>query len=231
MKIQKPSKELVEEFKQISTSSISDALNRFGIKGGCQGIYPVIPGKKMVGTALTARKIPADPVNPKKGGGNYLDIAEEGDVIVIDNGGRTDGTVWGDILTEGSIQKGCAGTLIYGCCRDISRLRELGYPVFSKGVYMQTGKDFTQYENINIPVGIYNVLVNPGDIIIGDDSGVVVVPKSIAKKVIEAAKEIKETEDHIVDSAVKGLDTEDAHLTLDEARKKYGYWDLQKQKK
>lgn len=231
MGIQKPSKKLVEEFKQFSTPHVSDALNRLEIKGGCQEIYPVVFGKKIVGPALTVRKIPADPINPKKGGGNYLDIAEEGDVIVIDNGGRTDCTVWGDILTEGSIQKGCAGTVIYGCCRDISRLRELGYPVFSKGTYMQTGKDLTQYESINIPVGISNVLVNPGDIIIGDDSGVVVVPKSIAKEVLEAAKEISKVEAHIVASAAKGLDTEDAHLTLDEARKKYGYWDLQKPKK
>lgn len=220
--------ELIEELKQFSTPEISDALNRFRIKGGLHGIKAVIPGTKIVGPALTVRKLPADAVNPKKGGGNYIDIAERGDVIVIDNSGRMDCTVFGDILARACKEAGIQGTVIYGCCRDIALLQEIGYPIFAKGTYMQTGKDMTQYDDMNVPIGIYDVLVKPGDIIFGDDSGVLVIPQEIVREVLEAAKEIKKAETLIKENVDKVAQGGDAHLTLAEAREKYGYFDLQK---
>lgn len=231
MKSKKTGSKIIEQLREFSTSEISDALNRFGVKGGLDGIKPVVLGKRIVGPALTVRKLPADAVKPKKGGGDYLDIARKGDVIVIDNGGRLDCTVFGDILAAGCQQAGLEGTVIYGCCRDIASLKKIDYPVFSKGTYMQTGKDMTQYDALNVPVGIYNVLVEPGDIIVGDNSGVLVIPQELAEKVLAAAQEISEAENLIKKSTDQGLDLEDAHLSLAEARKKYGYWDLQKQKK
>jgi len=231
MKSQKSLLKIINQLREFSTSEISDSLNRFGVKGGLEGIKPVVLGKKIVGPALTVRKLPADAVKPKKGAGDYLDIARKGDVIVIDNGGRLDCTVFGDILAASCKQAGLEGTIIYGCCRDVASLKEMDYPIFSKGTYMQTGKDMTQYDALNIPIGIYNVLVEPGDIIVGDDSGVLVVPQELAEKVLAAAKEIGEAENLIKKSTEKGLDLEDAHLSLSEARKKYGYFDLQKPKK
>lgn len=230
MKTEKPLIEIIEQLKKFSTTEISDALNRFGVKGGLKGIKPVIPGKKIVGPALTVRKLPADAVKPKKGGGDYLDIAKKGDVIVIDNGGRLDCTVFGDILASACKQAELEGTVIYGCCRDVASLKKIDYPIFSKGTYIQTGKDMTQYDALNVPIGIYNVLVEPGDIIVGDDSGVLVIPQELAEKVLSAAQEISEAENLIKKSTDKGLDLEDAHLSLAEARKKYGYFDLQKQR-
>lgn len=231
MKSEKTWSKTIDQLREFSTSEISDALNRFGVKGGLEGIKPVVPGKRIVGPAVTVRKLPADSVKPKKGGGDYLDIAQKGDVIVIDNGGRLDCTVFGDILAAACKQAGLEGTVIYGCCRDVASLKKIDYPVFSKGTHMQTGKDMTQYDALNVPIGIYNVLVEPGDIVVGDDSGVLVIPEELAEKVLEAAQEISEAENLIKKSTDKGLDLEDAHLSLAEARKKYGYWDLQKAKK
>lgn len=227
----KPLAEIVQQLKEFSTTEVSDALNRFGVKGGLEGIKPVVPGKRIVGPALTVRKLPADAVSPKKGGGDYLDIAKKGDVIVVDNGGRLDCTVFGDILAAACKQAALEGTVIYGCCRDVANLKKIDYPIFSKGTYMQTGKDMTQYDALNVPIGVYNVLVEPGDIVVGDDSGVLVIPQELAEKVLEAAQEISEAENLIKKSTNKGLDLEDAHLSLSEARKKYGYFDLQKAKK
>ena len=229
--MKKVSKKVIQELRRFSTPELSDALNRFAIKGGCQGIKPVVPGKRIVGPAVTVRKLPADAVNPKKGGGDYLDIAKKGDVIIIDNGGRMECTVFGDILASACKNAGIEGTVIYGCCRDIEYLKNIDFPVFSKGTYMQTGKDMTQYDAINAPIGIYDVLVEPGDIIVADDSGVLVIPREIVGKVLAAAQEIYEAESLIKKSVDKGLDTEDAHLSLSEARKKYKYFDLQKPKK
>ena len=195
--------EIIEKLREFSITEISDALNRFGVKGGLEGIKPVVLGKRIVGPALTVRKLPADAVNPKKGGGDYLDIAKKGDVIVVDNGGRMDCTVFGDILASACKQAGLEGTVIYGCCRDVPSLKKIDYPIFSKGTYMQTGKDMTQYDALNIPVGIYNVLVEPGDIIVGDDTGVLVIPRELAGKVLEAAQEISEAENLIKRSTDK----------------------------
>jgi len=230
MDIKRVSQTLIDELKEFSTPEISDALNTLRVIGGCQGIKTVVPGKKIVGPAVTVRKLPADAVNPKKGGGDYLDVAKKGDVIVIDNGGRMDCTVFGDILASACKQAGIEGTVIYGLCRDVELLKTIEYPVFSKGTYMQTGKDMTQYDAINIPVGIYDVLVEPGDIIFADDSGVLAIPQEIVEKVLGAAREINEAEGLIKRSVDKGLDTEDAHLSLSEAREKYKYFDLQKPK-
>ena len=224
------SEEIIEELKQFSTPAISDAMNRFRVHGGCLGIKSRVPGKKIVGPALTVRKLPAHQIRPNKGGGDYLEIAQKGDVIVIENQGRMDCTVFGDILAMACKQAELAGTVIGGCCRDIEKIRETGYPVFSKGIYVQTGKDFTQYDALNVPIAISNVLVEPGDIIFGDDSGVLVIPRDVVEKVLEAAKEVEEAEALIRNSVDKGLDREDAHISLAEARKKYGYFDLQKPK-
>lgn len=226
---ERPPKELIEEFKKYSTPNISDALDRLGIKGGCEGIRPAVEGVKMVGPALTVYRLPADPVNPKKGG-DYLDYVKQGDVIVIDNGGRTYCTVWGDILTVAAIDLNLAGTVIDGFCRDVDKIRELRYPVFSLGIFMMTGKDRTQLEAINVPIAVRNVRVNPGDIVMGDDSGVVIIPRAKAEEVLKAAREIDEAENLIKANVKKGLDREDAHLTLAEARKKFGYYDLQRKK-
>lgn len=220
---------VVEQFKQYATPTISDALNRVGISGGCLGIRPAVPGLKMVGSAYTVRRLPSDQVSPSKGG-DYLDHVRPGDVVVIDNGGRINGTVWGDILTMAAKQIGLSGTLIDGACRDVSTLKELEYPVFSLGIHVQTGKDRSQMEAFGVPVSVRDVRVDPGDVIIGDDSGVVVVPHEVAEEVLAHCAEIEEAENLIRASVDKGLDREDAHLTLAEARQKYGYWDLQKKR-
>jgi len=221
---------IIEDLRRFSTPAVSDAMNRFKVHGGCLGIKSVVPGKKIVGPALTVRKLPAHQINPKKDGGDYLEIARKGDVIVIENQGRLDCTVFGDILAMACKQAEVQGTVIDGCCRDIEKIRETGYPVFSKGIYVQTGKDLTQYDALNVPIAISNVLVEPGDIIFGDDSGVLVIPREIVEKVLEAVKEVEEAETLIRSSVDKGLDREDAHISLAEARKKYGYFDLQKPK-
>jgi 4-hydroxy-4-methyl-2-oxoglutarate aldolase len=226
---ERPPKEMIEEFKRYSTPNISDALDRLGIKGGCEGIRPVLSGVKMVGPALTTYRLPGDPVHPKKAG-DYLDYVKPGDVIVIDNGGRTYCTVWGDILTIAAMELNLAGTVIDGCCRDVDKIREFNYPVFSLGIFMMTGKDRTQLEAINVPVAVRNVRVNPGDLVMGDASGVVIIPRGKAEEVLKAAREIDEAENLIKSNVKRGLDREDAHLTLAEARKKFGYWDLQRKK-
>lgn len=221
MEFRRPDPRIVEKFKPLSTSVISDALDRFGIGGGCHGIAPVVSGVKMVGTAFTVRYVPIGSV--KGTVGDYIDDVLPGDVVVLDNKGRTDCTVWGDILTTSAELKGAAGTVIDGVCRDVTGILEQRYPIFTRGKFMMTGKDRVMVEASQVMVSVATVQVKPGDILVGDDSGVVVVPQELAPKVLEAALEIEEAESSIVE-AIRG------GLSLGEARKKFGYHKLQAEK-
>lgn len=213
-------KEIAREFAKISTPNISDALDRLRIKGGLLGITPVVEGVRMAGTAFTVRFIPASQTEYKPWK-TYIDQAKEGDVIVIDNGGRDYCTVWGGLLTARARDLGIAGTVIDGVCRDVDVIRELRYPVFSRGRFMMTGKDRVQLAGLNEPINVAGLLVKPGDIIVGDDSGVVVVPQEKAEEVLKIAKEIHETEGKILEEVKRGI-------PLAEARAKHRYGELQR---
>ena len=211
--------EIVRKFESLSTSTISDALDKFGIAGACKGIMPVVSGVKMVGTAYTVRYVPVGAV--KGSVGDYIDDVLPGDVVVLDNNGRTDCTVWGDILTMTAKMKGISGTVIDGVCRDIPSILEEKYPVFSRGRFMMTGKDRVMVEATQVAVSIGMVQVKPRDILVGDDSGVVVVPQEMAEKVFEVAKTVDEAEKCIVEAMRGGF-------SLTEARAKFGYHTLQR---
>lgn len=209
----------LERWRTISTTNISDALDKLGISGGCLGIVPIVQGVKMVGTAYTVHYIPCGQV--KGTVGDFIDDVKPGDVIVIDNAGRDYCTVWGDILTLYSKTNGIAGTVIDGVCRDVPNIRKMVYPVFSKGHYMVTGKDRVQVDAVQVPVGISGVQVKPGDILVGDDTGVVVIPQERADEVYETALTIGEAEDGIEKLVEAGH-------SITEARRKYGYHTLQR---
>lgn len=219
MEFKRPDAKLAAGFARFSTSTISDALDKFGFGGGCKGITPAFQKIKMVGTAYTVRYVPVGGV--KGTVGDYIDEVQPGDVVVLDNNGRTDCTVWGDILTITAKIKGISGTVIEGVFRDMPTILEEGYPIFSRGRFMMTGKDRVMVEATQVIVSIGAVQVKPGDILVGDDSGVVVVPQELAEKVLEAVDAIEEAEQKIV-KAVRG------GLSLTEARKKFGYHALQR---
>jgi 4-hydroxy-4-methyl-2-oxoglutarate aldolase len=143
-----------------------------------------------------------------------------GDVMVLDNNGRTDCTVWGDILTLVAKRKGIGGTVIDGVCRDVPFILKEQYPIFTRGRFMMTGKDRVMVEAMNVTVSIGKTQVKPGDIMVGDDSGVVVVPWERAEEVLKLATEIETAENRIEEAVRSGL-------TLREAREKYRYHTLQ----
>jgi len=216
------SDQAVEKAGELSTSTVSDALDRLGIAGQCLGIKPMDVKFRLCGRAYTMRTVPAAVVPGSVG--DYIDDVPAGSVVVIDNGGRQDKTVWGDILTFLADKMGVAGTVIDGNCRDIHRCIEINYPVFSRGWSMRTGKDRVQLDQINIPVSIGDARVEPGDIMLGDADGVLVIPKEHEDKIISLAQEIDEAEEAILEAIASGL-------RLDEAREKFKYHQLQKREK
>ncbi|MDP2419371.1 MAG: RraA family protein [Hydrogenophaga sp.] len=203
---------------KLDTATLSDALDKLGIVGQCYKIKPRDPQFRLAGRAWTLKYGPA--ANPPGTVGDYIDDIEPGSVIVLDNYGREDATVWGDILTEIAHRRGIAGTVINGINRDTHLCLSLGYPVFSIDHWMRTGKDRVQVEATGVPVNIGGARVAPGDILKGDTDGVVVIPKEHEDRVLAVAEEIEAAENKIRDTARTGM-------RLDEARRQFKYHQLQ----
>lgn len=202
----------------LSTSGVSDALDKVGIPGQALGIAPLDRSFRLVGRAWTLRY---GPVGEDRGSvGDYIDDLGPGDVVVLDNQSRVDATVWGDLLTTGAHGRGVAGTVIDGVCRDVDRSLDLGYPIFSRGNWMRTGKDRVRVEATQVPVSVGGVRVEPGDYLLGDGDGLVAVPAGRIEEVLAAAEEIEAAEEAIR-RAVEG------GSSLREARVAHRYHDLQ----
>ena len=212
----------VERAAKLDTTSISDALDRLGIAGQCLNIKPLDHRFRLTGRAFTILYGPAG--TPPGTVGDYIDDVPAGSVVVLDNGGRENATVWGDILTWVSHKRGVAGTVIDGACRDTHLSRELGYPIFSRSYSMRTGKDRVQVEAMNGPVNIGDARVEPGDLLRGDADGVLVIPRAHEDAVLAAAEEIDAVEQKIRAAVNDGR-------TLAEARRQLGYHQLQSRQK
>ena len=210
--------ENLQRASKLDTTSLSDALDRLGIAGQCLGIKPLDHRFRLIGRAFTILYGPA--ATPPGTVGDYIDDLEADTVVVLDNGGREDATVWGDILTTVAHNRGIAGTVIDGACRDTHLSLSLGYPIFSRSYSMRTGKDRVQVEATQCTVNIGNARVNPGDILRGDSDGVLVIPKQHEHEVLRIAEEIDSVEGQILKAVREGS-------KLVEARKKFGYHSLQ----
>ncbi len=173
---------------QVTTPNVSDAMHR---ARGMEGIRPVVRGKKVVGKAVTVHTMDGDWAKSVEA----IDVAGEGDVIVIKCSGDTS-AVWGELATRSCMNKGIAGVIIDGAVRDVDDIVELGFPVFAKKVVPNAGEP-KGFGEINVRIVCGGVEVNPGDWIIADDNGVMVIPKSRAYEIARRALEVKKHEDRI----------------------------------
>ena len=210
-----------ERAAKIDTATLSDAIDKLGIGGQCLGIKPLLHNFQLTGRAFTLLYGPAT-----DGGtvGDFIDDVQPGSVIVIDNRGRQDATVWGDILTMCAHRSGIAGTVIDGACRDTHLAIKLNYPIFSRSYSMRTGKDRVQLESVNQLIEVGNARVAPGDLLRGDSDGVVALPAVHEDEVLDLAESIQAAEERIRESVMGGL-------RLDEARRQHRYHQLQRSTK
>ena len=213
-------KALVALFEGLDTPGVSDALDKLGLPGQCLGVAPLDNySKVIVGPAFTVQYVSASV--PPGTVGDFIEDVAPGDVVVIDNGGRTDCTVWGDIMTQYAGTRQIAATVIDGVCRDVSKALGDGYPIFSKGRFMRTGKDRVQVQSVNQPVSIGTARVCARDIVVADANGVVIVPRARAAEVAACARQIESIEADIRTLISQGK-------TLKEARAALGYHSLQR---
>ena len=210
IKFERTPKEIIDRYYKLEdmSTTVSDILDGYGIDGAIPTSYlkPVIPGSKIVGNAVTIRNIPVRKT-PTQGAHDHDFIAmstrdiyymgEPGDVLVSDFGGNLEvSNMGGQSCTVGK-SCGFAGNIVNGCCRDVSSIREMGYPVFSVGTTQITGKYRMECVEMNGPVTLCGKLVIPGDLMVADDSGVCIVPQELAEKVIDEAEKIAASEERM----------------------------------
>jgi len=194
---QKKSKEaeMFEIFGKVSTSNISDAMHR---KGAMRGILSKIPGKKIVGRAVTVRTFGGDWAKPVEA----IDISGPGDVIVIYNGDYNI-AMWGGLATQTAVNRKLEGVVIDGAVRDFEEVQKMGFPVFAANIVPNAG-DPKGLGEINVEITCGGQTVNPGDIIVGDDSGVVVVPKERAYEIARRSEEVWKREKRLAEEIKNG---------------------------
>ncbi|MEE9145551.1 MAG: RraA family protein [Candidatus Binatia bacterium] len=187
--------DLITRLGKLDTCAVSDALDRLHLKGATIGIRPLWLSPRIVGRSVTVKIKPAGLEKAKQHLGTpAIDAAQSGDVIVVDNGGRTDVSSWGGLLSLAAKLKGISGVVIDGACRDIDESREVGFPVHARGVVPVTARGRIIQESFNQEIQFAGVQVHPGDLVIADGSGVVFIPRSKEEEVITDAEGIAKRE-------------------------------------
>ncbi len=171
-------KELIDQYRTFVTPHISDNMNR--LNSVDSSIHPIHTHGTLVGSAFTVKTRPGDNLLVHKA----IDMAEPGDVIVVDAGGDVTNAIMGEIMVRIAQKNGIAGFVINGAIRDSKEIREMNYPLYAKAV-SHRGPYKDGPGEINVPIQLAGVVVNPGDIVVADMDGIVIVP-------LEEATEIKE---------------------------------------
>ena len=192
--------EIYEALRALGAATVYEAQ---GAKGALDsGIKPIDPRSRIVGPALTVDTRPADNLML-----HYALLkARPGDVLVVDAKGFLEAGPWGDVLTAAALKVGLAGLVINGAVRDADAIVEMGFPVFCRGLCIKgTGK--VHAGKINVPVCIGDVVIRPGDIVVGDRDGLVIVSADEVESVLARASARETKEDEFRAAIERGIST------------------------
>ncbi len=181
---------------QVSAPNITDAMHR---KGAMAGIFSICGNVKMVGRAVTVQTLAGDWAKPVEA----IDVARKDDVIVINNDGCTHVAPWGELATLSCVKKGISGVVIDGAVRDVDDIRAMKFPLFAKAIVPNAGEP-KGFGEINAEILCAGQSVCPGDWIVGDESGVVVIPANRAYEVARRAMEVRKNEERIREEIRRG---------------------------
>ena len=215
--LRRPHRQLVEGFRSVGTSTLGDILDGMGLEGVISGLRPMKGGTVLVGPAVTVKQVSGVlgtygiedfPI------GRVIDYGKPGDVLVFDNGGKEIST-WGGLASTAAKIRGIEGVVIDGACRDTDQIVELGFPVFTRHITPTTGKARIKMLEVNGIIQCGGIRIRPGDIIVADGTGIVVVPRENAHDILEKAQEAEKAEEHFVEQLKRGK-------TFSEAQKSTG---------
>jgi 4-hydroxy-4-methyl-2-oxoglutarate aldolase len=198
--IERPPAEILEGFRSLLrhdsiTCAISDCMGRFNAM--TSDMRPLFEGIRLVGTAVTVKTLASDLAAAFKA----IDVCQPGDLVVIDSHGSINTAFWGENMTMSALNRGVIAAVIHGSCRDVEEIRRMKFPVICKGVVPNVGA-IAGYGDVNVPIQCAGVAVSPGDVVVVDGNGVVVVPIAEAAAILAKAKRLLETE-HLLQEKIK----------------------------
>lgn len=198
---------IADQLRQVSTATITSQLLKRGFRNAFMtGLVPLDPALRLVGTAFTLRYVPmredldtpeslGNPEHPQRKG---IEMIEPGEVFVIDARGDLRAGTIGNILVTRIRQRGGAGVVSDGCFRDAAGIRAVGLPCYSRGAHASANVTIHHAADIQVPIGCGGVLVMPGDVLMGDGDGVVVIPRHLAAEVARDALEQERVEEFVL---------------------------------
>lgn len=204
---------IVSQYLAVSTPNVSDALDRLGIEGAPQGILPVYACSKIAGWAATLKLVPAGKAEESTVLGTLRAIVKggRGSVLVIDASENPKVNAYGGVAGATSKHNGLAGCVTDGVVRDVDEYKGYGLPVYSRGIAQQSVRGRSSCAGYGIEVKLGGVRVRPGDFILADENGTVVVPQERIAEVLEFAQKVKATEDRVIAEVRRGVDPVEAH--------------------
>jgi regulator of RNase E activity RraA len=207
----------VERLKKLYTPVVADVLDKLGFRRQTlrPDIRPLFPQAKAAGFALTVHTVPARetaPAAPYAGELTAVDALQKDDVMVVST---CDWSFWGELLSTAARYRGCSGVVIDGHTRDTQAIMAMGFPVFCRGIHPADSLGRLDVAGHNVPISCSGVLVQPGDLVLADHDGVVVVPHAAAEETLKLAEE-KVSGENLVRKALQG------GMSATDAFKKYG---------
>lgn len=209
--------EWADRLGKLFTCVVADVLDKLGYRYQCleQDIRPIFPQAKVAGYALTVQAVPSrdiEPAKPYLGELLAVDALKQGDVLVVS---ESPWSFWGELLSTSAKFRGCRGVVLDGPTRDSQAIQEMGFPVFHRGFHPADSLGRMEVVSHNVPISCGGVMIHPGDLILGDHDGIVVVPIGVAEKALKLAEE-KVSGENLVRKALAG------GMTTQEAFAKYG---------
>ena len=184
---------LVDRIRRLDACSVSDALDAFDMTGVIDGVRPQWACGRVAGRVVTVRLVERTSGQPPASrhlGTTAIEMAEPGDVIVVDNGDRRTVAGWGGLLSLAAHTRGVGGVIIYGACRDVDESAEMRFPVFASAATPRTARNRVVEACTGEPLSLGGVGVATGDFVLADQSGVVVIPAAAALEIVNRAEEI-----------------------------------------
>lgn len=212
--VKRPDPEVVEMFRGLPSSNINDEMNRLYCMHDYMKLMNPNTAKPLLGTAITVKA----PIGDNLFFHQALDLAQPGDIIVVDGASGCNRSLAGEIMMRFAAKKGLAGIVVDGCLRDLDGIEKLDMPIYAKGITPQGPWKFGPGE-VNVPIACGGQVVFPGDILVGDKDGIVVIRRQDAESVAKVAQEKKAKEDKTFELMEADLDAYAAkHVKTTEKR-------------
>jgi regulator of RNase E activity RraA len=221
--------ELAAQLGSVSTATITSQLQRRGVQNAfLNGLQPLNPGQRMIGVAHTLRYVPARPDLPKLLGANAqrnaVESIQPGEVLIIEARGEPHAGTIGDIFAMRVKQLGGVAVITDGALRDTPAIREIGLPVYHLSSHAATlGRLHTPLDH-QVPIACAGVTVMPGDVIVGDEEGAVVIPASMVEEIAAASVTMEVEEEFAIQRVGEGASTIGYFPLADENRAEYEAW-------